>query len=64
MTQYLSVDATPTTGAPERKPGDRPVVVWLLCLAAAIIAVGAVVCNSSFTPDQRIRAYLQSGVFP
>ncbi len=64
MTQYLSVDAAPTTGAPERNRGDRPVVVWLLSLAAAIIAVGAVVCDTSLSPDQRIQAYLQSGMFP
>jgi hypothetical protein len=64
MTQYLSVDAAPTTGARERKREDRPVGVWLLVLAAAIIAVGAVVCDASLTPDQRIQAFLQSGMFP
>jgi hypothetical protein len=26
--------------------------------------VGAVVCDASLTPDQRIQAYLQSGMFP
>jgi len=64
MTQYLSVDAAPTTGAPERKREIRPVAVWLLSVAAAIIAIGAVVCDASLTPDQRIQAYQQSGVFP
>jgi hypothetical protein len=64
MTQYLSVDAAPTTRAPERKREDRLVAVWLLSFAAAIIAVGAVVCDASLTPDQRIQAYLQSGMFP
>ena len=64
MTQYLSVDAVPTTGAPERKREGRPVAVWLLSLAAAIIAVGAVVCDASLTPDQRVQASLQSGMFP
>jgi hypothetical protein len=63
MTQYLSVDVATTTGAPERKREDRPIAVWLLSLAA-IIAVGAVVCDGSLTPDQRIQAYLQSGMFP
>lgn len=63
MTQYLSVDAAPMTDA-QRKSEDRPVAVWLLSLAAAIIAVGAVVCDASLTPDQRIQAYLQSGIFP
>jgi hypothetical protein len=64
MTQYLSVDAAPTTRAPERNREDRLVAVWLLSFAAAIIAVGAVVCDASLTPDQRIQAYLQSGMFP
>jgi hypothetical protein len=64
MTQHLSVDAAPTTGTPERKRENRPVAVWPLGLAAAIIAVGAVVCGFSLTPDQRIQAYLQSGMFP
>jgi hypothetical protein len=64
MTQYLSADAAPMTGTPERKREDHPVAVWLLSFAAAIIAVGAVVCDASLTPDQRIHAYLQSGMFP
>ena len=64
MTQDLCVDVAPTTGAPEHKREDRPVAVWLLILAAAIIAVGAVICDASSTPDQRIQAYLQSGMFP
>jgi hypothetical protein len=64
MTQYLSVDAAPTMRVPERKREDRLVAVWLLSFAAAIIAVGAVVCDASLTPDQRIQAYLQSGMFP
>lgn len=64
MTQYLSVDAAPTTRASECKREERPVAVWLLIFAAAIIAVGAVVCDASLTPDQRIQAYLQSGMFP
>ena len=63
MTQYLS-DATLTAGAPERKREDRPVAFWLLALAAAIIAVAALVCDASLTPDQRVQAYLQSGMFP
>jgi hypothetical protein len=63
MTQYLCVDAAPTMGAPERKREDRP-AVRLLIFAAAIIAVGAVVCDASLTPDQQIQAYLQSGMFP
>jgi hypothetical protein len=46
MNQYLSVDAAPTTGTPKHKREDRPVAVWLLSLAAAIIAVGAVVCDA------------------
>jgi hypothetical protein len=64
MTQYLSVDAAPTRRASERKREDRLVAVWLLSFAAAIIAVGAIVCDASLTPDQRIQAYLQSGMFP
>jgi hypothetical protein len=64
MTQYLSVDAAPKKEAPERDREDRPVAVWLLSLAAATIAVGALVCDASLTPDQRIQASLQSGMFP
>ena len=64
MAQYLSVGAAPATGAPERKREDRVVAFWPLILAAAIIAVGAVVCDASLTPDQRTQAYRQSGMFP
>ena len=63
MTQYLSVDATPSTGAPERKREDRLVAFFPLILLAVIIAV-AVICDASLTPDQRIQAYFQSGMFP
>ena len=63
MTQYLSVDAAPSTGAPERKREDRLAAYWPLILLAAIIAV-AVLCDASLTPDQRIQAYMQSGMFP
>jgi hypothetical protein len=54
MTQYLSVDAAPTTGtgASERKRAHSLIAVWLLCLAGAIIAVGAVVFDASLPPDQ------------
>jgi hypothetical protein len=62
MTQSVSVDAAPTTSAPERKREHRPVTFWLFILAAAMIAVGAVVCDASLTPDQRIQAY--TGMFP
>jgi hypothetical protein len=58
MTQYLSGDAA------LRKHEDRSIAVWLFILAAAIIAVGATLSDASLTPDQRIQAYLQSGVFP
>jgi len=64
MTQYLSLGTAPTTGTPERKREDRAIELWLFSLAAAIMAVGAVVCDASLTPDQRIQAYLQSGMFP
>jgi hypothetical protein len=64
MTQYLSVDAAPTTTSLERKHGARPVAVWLFIVAAAVIALGAIVCDASLTPDQRVQAYQQSGTFP
>jgi hypothetical protein len=54
----------PTTGTLEHKREDRPIAVWLLSLAATIIALGAVVCHASLTPDQRVQAYQQSGMFP
>ncbi len=63
MTQYFSVDAAPLTAAPERKREDRAVAVGLLMLLAIIVG-GAVVCDASLTPDQRIQADLQSGMFP
>jgi len=64
MTQYVSVDPSPTTGAHDRKRDDRPVASWLFILAAAIIALGAVVCDASLslTPDQRLQAF--TGMFP
>jgi hypothetical protein len=64
MTQYLSLDAAPNTRAPKRENEDRLVAFWPLILAAAIVVVGAVVCDASLRPDQRIQAYLQSGMFP
>jgi hypothetical protein len=64
MTQSVFVDAAPTTSAPERKREHRPVAFWLFILAAAMIAVGVVVCDASLslTPDQRIQAY--TGMLP
>jgi hypothetical protein len=63
MTQYFSVDAASSTGAPERKREDRLAAFWFIFLAA-IIAVGAIACDASLTQDQRIQAYQQSGMFP
>jgi hypothetical protein len=54
----------PTTACPSATLKDRPIAVWLLSLAAAIIGLGAVVCHASLTPDQRVQAYQQSGMFP
>jgi hypothetical protein len=64
MTQSVFVDAAPATSAPERKREHRPVAFWLFILAAAMIAVGAVVCDASLslTTDQRIQAF--TGMLP
>ena len=64
MTQSFSVAAVPTTGAPDRKPRGSPGCSLVVVSRGGIIAVGALVCDASLTPDQRIQAYVQSGMFP
>jgi hypothetical protein len=38
--------------------------VWAFFLVVAILAIAALISDRSWTPDQRIAVYQQSGVVP
>jgi hypothetical protein len=60
----VAFDATLTTRMPETKGQARLLAVCAFILVAAILAIAALISDHSLTPDQRIAAYQQSGVYP
>jgi hypothetical protein len=64
MNQPVTFDAVLATGKPERKAEVRLLALWPFLLVVAILATVALISESQFTPDQRIEAFGQSGVYP
>jgi hypothetical protein len=64
MTQQVSFDAGLIARASDIKGEHRRFVLWPLILIAAIIAVVAIRADASLTPDQRIKVFLESGMYP
>ena len=64
MTQPVSISAGLISAASDSRADRRPFILWPLILVVAIVAVVAVTADASLTPDQRITAFLQSGMYP
>ncbi len=64
MTQQASMAVDLTTRASDSSVERRAFKFWPLLLAVAIVAVVALIADSSLTPDQRMAAFLQSGMYP
>ncbi len=64
MTQQASIAVDLTTRASDSSVERRAFKFWPLLLAVAIVAVVALIADSSLTPDQRMAAFLQSGMYP
>jgi hypothetical protein len=60
----VAFDAAPTTSTSERKGEVRLLALWPFVLVVAILAIIALISDGSVTPDQRIQAFQQSGVYP
>ncbi len=64
MTQQASIAADLTTRASDSTVDGRAFKFWPLILVVAIVAVVALIADSFLTPDQRMAAFLQSGMYP
>jgi hypothetical protein len=64
MNQPVSIDAGLTTARAESNHKDRPFALWSLLLVVAAIVCAVLALDASQTPDQRIAAFPQSGIFP
>jgi hypothetical protein len=64
MNQPVVLDATLATSVPQRK-GEGRLLAWCsFILVAAVLAIAALISDSSFTPEQRIQVFQQSGMYP
>jgi hypothetical protein len=64
MNQPIALDVTLATSTPEKKGETRLFLVWSFIIVVGIVAIAALISDSSFTPDQRMAAFLQSGMYP
>ena len=64
MTAHVALDGALTTSTPERKGEGCLVALWPFIVVVAILAIVALISEASFTPDQRIQAFQQSGLYP
>ena len=64
MNRPVTFDAALTTSPPKRKAEVRLLALWPFLLVVAILAAVALISESGFTPDQRLEAFGQTGVYP
>ena len=64
MNQPVAVDATLATITPERKGEPRLLLVWSFVIVVGIVAIAALISDSSLSSNQRIEAFQQSGMYP
>jgi anti-sigma-K factor RskA len=64
MNRPVAFDAAMTTSTQERKNEVRLVALWPFIIAVAILAVVALISDSSLTLDERMQLLQQSGVYP
>lgn len=63
MTQRLSASAR-TTPTSKISSDKRPFLLWPLLIAVVIVAIFLLSSEGSFTTDERIALFAQSGLFP
>jgi hypothetical protein len=59
MNQPVALDATLATSVPQRKGKGRLLAWCSFILVAAVLAIAALISDSSFTPEQRIQVFQQ-----
>ena len=64
MNQHVALDAALATSMPQRKGDGRLLAFCSFILVAAVLAIAALISDSSFTPEQRIQVFQQSGMYP
>jgi hypothetical protein len=61
---HVTLDAVLTKSTLETKGEVRLLALWPFILVVAILAIVALVSDASFTADQRIQVFQQSGFYP
>jgi len=64
MNQQVALDAALATSLPQRKGEGRLLALCSFILVAALLAIAALISDSSFIPEQRIQVFQQSGMHP
>jgi hypothetical protein len=64
MNQHVAFDAALATSVPQRKGKGRLLALCSFIFVAAVLAIAALIWDSSLTPEQRIQVFQQSGTYP
>ena len=64
MTQQVTLDTAQATSMPERKGELRLLPVWSFIIVVGVVVIAALISDSSFTADQRLEVFQQSGIYP
>ena len=64
MNQHVALDATLATSVPQKKSEGRLLALGSFIVVAAVLAIFALLSDSSLTPEQRIQVFQQSGMYP
>ena len=64
MNQHVALDATLPTSVPQKKSEGRLLALGSFIVVAAVLAIFALLSDSSLTPEQRIQVFQQSGMYP
>jgi hypothetical protein len=64
MNQHVALDAALATSVLQRKGKGRLLALCSFILVAAVLAIAALISDSSLTPEQRIQVFQQSGIYP
>jgi hypothetical protein len=64
MNQHVALDVALATSVPQRKGKGRLLALCSFILVAAVLAIAALIWDSSLTPEQRIQVFQQSGIDP
>ncbi len=64
MNQHVALDAALATSVPQGKVEGRLLALCSFILIAAVLAIAALLSDSSLTREQRIQVFQQSGMYP